>query len=81
MTPPASPWAIASSSIPGIPHDGRITVIGEHTDGTCCELKTIPASQLYALDETLSFEQGAAFPLTFETAYRMLVTKAGIQRG
>ena len=25
---------------PGIPHDGRITVIGEHTDGTYCELKT-----------------------------------------
>ena len=27
---------------PGIPHDGRITVIGEHTDGTYCELKAIP---------------------------------------
>src|SRR6476646_9706755 len=35
---------------PGIPHNGRITVIGEHTDGTCCELKAIPASQLYPLD-------------------------------
>ena len=66
---------------PGIPHDGRITVIGEHTDGTCCELKAIPASQLYPLDDALSFEQGAAFPLTFETAYRMLVTKAAVQAG
>jgi NADPH2:quinone reductase len=66
---------------PGIPHGGRITVIGEHTDGTCCELKAIPASQLYALDDTLSFVEGAAFPLTFETAYRMLVTKASIQDG
>jgi NADPH:quinone reductase-like Zn-dependent oxidoreductase len=65
---------------PGIPHGGRITVIGEHTDGTCCELKALPAAQLYSLDEALSFEQGAAFPLTFETAYRMLVTKAAIQR-
>ena len=27
---------------PGIPHDGRITVIGEHTDGTYCELKAHP---------------------------------------
>ena len=36
---------------PGIPHDGRITVIGEHTDGTYCELKTLPASQLYPLDD------------------------------
>jgi NADPH:quinone reductase-like Zn-dependent oxidoreductase len=66
---------------PGIPHDGRITVIGEHTDGTCCELKAIAAQQLYPLDDALSFEQGAAFPLTFETAYRMLVTKAAVQPG
>ena len=66
---------------PGIPHDGRITVIGEHTDGTCCELKAIPADQLYPLDESLSFEEGAAFPLVFETAYRMLVTKAAVREG
>jgi NADPH2:quinone reductase len=66
---------------PGIPHDGRITVIGEHTDGTYCELKALPAGQLYSLAESLSFEEGAAFPLTFETAYRMLVTKAAVREG
>lgn len=64
---------------PGIPDDGRITVIGEHTEGTYCELKAIPASQLYRLDDSLSFEQGAAFPLTFETAYRMLVARAALR--
>ncbi|HKX48595.1 MAG TPA: zinc-binding dehydrogenase [Gaiellaceae bacterium] len=66
---------------PGIPHDGRITVIGEHTDGTYCELKSLPAGQLYPLADGLSFEEGAAFPLTFETAYRMLVTKAAVHEG
>jgi NADPH:quinone reductase-like Zn-dependent oxidoreductase len=66
---------------PGIPNDGRITVIGEHTDGTYCELKAIPAAQLHPLDDALSFEVGAAFPLVFETAHRMLVTKANVQDG
>ena len=66
---------------PGIPHDGRITVIGEHTDGTCCELKSIATSQLYPLDDGLTFVEGAAFPLTFETAFRMLVTKAAVREG
>jgi NADPH:quinone reductase-like Zn-dependent oxidoreductase len=66
---------------PGIVHDGRITVIGEHTDGTYCELKALPAAQLYPLDDSLSFEAGAAFALTFETAYRMLMTKACVREG
>lgn len=66
---------------PGIVHDNRITVIGEHTDGTYCELKAIPATQLAPLDDALSFEQAAAFPLVFETAHRMLVTKARLQEG
>ncbi|MGH3134011.1 MAG: zinc-binding dehydrogenase [Gaiellaceae bacterium] len=66
---------------PGIPQDGRITVVGEHTDGTHCELKAIPATQLYPLDGSLSFEEGAAFPLVFETAHRMLVTKASVREG
>jgi zinc-binding alcohol dehydrogenase/oxidoreductase len=66
---------------PGIEHGSRITVIGEHTDGTHAELIALPASQVFPLDDALSFEEAAAFPLVYETAYRMLVTKAKLQEG
>jgi NADPH:quinone reductase-like Zn-dependent oxidoreductase len=67
---------------PGVMHDsGRVTVIGEHTDGTHAELIAVPATNVYALPDDLPFEEAAAFPLVFETAYRMLVTKAGLQEG
>jgi NADPH:quinone reductase-like Zn-dependent oxidoreductase len=61
--------------------DGRIFVIGEHSDGTHAELIAVPQSQVYAIPEGLDFEAAAAFPLVFETAYRMLATKARLQEG
>jgi NADPH:quinone reductase-like Zn-dependent oxidoreductase len=67
---------------PGLDHgDGRITVVGEHTDGTHAELIAVPREQVYRLPDGLDFEVAAAFPLVFETAYRMLVTKAALQEG
>jgi NADPH:quinone reductase-like Zn-dependent oxidoreductase len=67
---------------PGLDHgDGRITVIGEHTDGTHAELIAVPREQVYAIPDGLDFEAAAAFPLVFETAYRMLSTKAALQEG
>jgi NADPH:quinone reductase-like Zn-dependent oxidoreductase len=65
---------------PGIDHgNGRITVVGEHTDGTHAELVAVPKESVYPLPEHVSFEEAAAFPLVFETAYRMLVTRAGLR--
>jgi NADPH:quinone reductase-like Zn-dependent oxidoreductase len=67
---------------PGLEHgDGRITVIGEHTDGTHAEQIAVPAEQVYPLSDGLDFETAAAFPLVFETAYRMLSTKAALREG
>jgi zinc-binding alcohol dehydrogenase/oxidoreductase len=66
---------------PGLEHGARITVVGEHTDGTQCELIAMPAEQVFPLDEALSFEVAAAFPLVFETAYRMLVSRARLREG
>jgi NADPH:quinone reductase-like Zn-dependent oxidoreductase len=64
---------------PGLDDGARI--VGEHTEGTHAELVAVPAENVYPLPETLSFEEAAAFPLVFETAYRMLVTKAALQEG
>jgi len=66
---------------PGIAHGETITVIGEHTDGTHAELIAVPATNVYPLPDELSFEEAAAFPLVFETAYRMLVTRAHLGPG
>ncbi len=63
---------------PGIEHDGRIAVIGEHMNGTHAELIAVPRAQVYPIPDGLTFEEAAAFPLVFETAYRMLATKAGL---
>jgi NADPH:quinone reductase-like Zn-dependent oxidoreductase len=65
---------------PGIDHgDGTVTVIGEHTDGTHAERIAAPADHVYPIPDGLDFEAAAAFPLVFETAYRMLATKASLR--
>jgi zinc-binding alcohol dehydrogenase/oxidoreductase len=64
---------------PGLEDGARI--VGEHMDGTHAELISIAAENVYRIPESLSFEEAAAFPLVFETAYRMLVTKAHLQEG
>jgi zinc-binding alcohol dehydrogenase/oxidoreductase len=64
---------------PGLEHGDVITVVGEHTDGTHAELVAVPETNVYAIPDSLSFEDAAAFPLVFETAWRMLVTKAALE--
>jgi len=56
-------------------------ILGEHVDGTACELLHVPGQNVYAKPARLDWHQAAAFPLTFLTAWRMLVTRARLQRG
>jgi NADPH:quinone reductase-like Zn-dependent oxidoreductase len=60
------------------PHFG---VVGEHTDGTACELFHVDARNIFPRPKGLDWTEAAAFPLTFLTAWRMLTTRARLKRG
>jgi zinc-binding alcohol dehydrogenase/oxidoreductase len=64
---------------PGLRNGAEI--VGEHRDGTHAELIAIPSENVHPIPEELSFEEAAAFPLVYETAYRMLVTRAALREG
>jgi zinc-binding alcohol dehydrogenase/oxidoreductase len=66
---------------PGILRDGKMHILGESCDGTHAELIAVPRDYVHPVPGDLSFEEAAAFPLVFETAYRMLVTRAHLQAG
>ena len=56
-------------------------IIGEHCNGTQAEYALLPAANVLPLPKPLSFEEGAAFPLVFLTAWHMLVARAGVRPG
>src|SRR5581483_9486431 len=61
--------------------NGKMHIVGETRDGTHAELVVVPRDVVHPIPGDLSFEEAAAFPLVFETAYRMLVPRARLQEG
>jgi NADPH:quinone reductase-like Zn-dependent oxidoreductase len=49
--------------------------------GGQAELVTVPASQAWPLPERFSFEQGAAFPVNYGTAYAALIMMGSLREG
>jgi 2-desacetyl-2-hydroxyethyl bacteriochlorophyllide A dehydrogenase len=56
-------------------------IFGETRDGGCAGQIVVPASNVLDLPKGLSFEEGAAFPLAFLTAWHMLTARAGVRAG
>jgi NADPH:quinone reductase-like Zn-dependent oxidoreductase len=59
----------------------RWQILGEQRDGTYAQAVVVPEVNLRPIPEHLSFEEAAAFPLVFLTAWRMVVSKARVQPG
>jgi NADPH:quinone reductase-like Zn-dependent oxidoreductase len=49
-------------------------------DGGYAELVKVPAQNLVPIPDEIDFVEAAAFPLTFLTAWHMLMTRAGLKR-
>ena len=74
---------------------GEVESVGEGTDsysvgdrvlagtrfGGYAELVSVPADQVLPLPDALGFEQGAAFPVNYATAYAALVIMGGLKSG
>lgn len=59
----------------------RYDVLGLHSDGGYAELVAVPAENLIPIPDHVDDLAAAAFPLTFLTAWHMLVTRARVAAG
>lgn len=59
----------------------RFKLLGEGADGTFAEFVALPWPNVHPIPEGMGFDEAAAFPLTFITAWRMLVTRARAMAG
>ena len=53
----------------------KYAIYGEHVNGTQAERICVPAASLIPFPDTISFEEAAAAPLVYLTAWRMLLSR------
>jgi NADPH:quinone reductase-like Zn-dependent oxidoreductase len=56
-------------------------ILGETRDGTCAEYVALPARNLLPVPPHADFVSAAAFPLTYLTAWHMIVERCRVQPG
>jgi len=65
----------------GDPMDRDYGILGETRDGTCAEYIVVPRENVLPKPANLTFEEAAAVPLTFLTAWAMLARRAAVRPG
>jgi NADPH:quinone reductase-like Zn-dependent oxidoreductase len=56
-------------------------ILGEHTNGGFAEYVAVPADHAYRLPESYPFEKAAALPVSYQTAWRAVVSRARVTSG
>jgi alcohol dehydrogenase len=59
----------------------RVGMLGETVDGGRAEFVAVHESMLVEIPAAVSFDQAAALPLAYGTAYRMMFTRGGVKAG
>ncbi|HYR07374.1 MAG TPA: zinc-binding dehydrogenase [Longimicrobium sp.] len=59
----------------------RFRILGEHTDGGFAEFVLADADHVYRIPDEMPFEEAAAIPISYMTAWRALVTRAVLKPG
>jgi NADPH:quinone reductase-like Zn-dependent oxidoreductase len=59
----------------------RYDVLGSQSDGGYATLVRIPVQNVVPIPDAIGFVEAAAFPLTFLTAWHMLITRAKLRAG
>lgn len=54
-------------------------ILGEHTAGGFAEYVVVAAERVYPLPDELSFEAAAALPISYQTAWRAVLTRARVR--
>ncbi len=60
---------------------GDFKILGEHCAGTAAEFTRAPATNVLPIPDDFPFEQAAAAPLVFLTAWRALTSRAQVRAG
>ncbi len=61
--------------------NGEIGALGENTTGGLAEYIAVPAENAIPLPDAVTFEQAAALPIAYGTAWRMMIARGRLRAG